>query len=204
MIKHSGGSDSQDEYLTAFWWLQNAGLINNVREDGLWGSFSVVPTVIAGGNSNGGNAHWKVLWFDVGSPTASPDNQYFSDANAGAGHYYWLTNYLNYTVILPVEAQAIDSKLDDGLPRSGKVLAGNYDGAEGGNGDSSLPIFDASGEGFGDGLPQSGPAGATSDYCITNDTTPKYNILNTSRHDGSYGAGSSISSLCTLTVKASF
>ena len=101
-------------------------------------------------------------------------------------------------------AYAIDEKIDDGLPRSGKVLASGNDSNDGdcfgagGNADI-WPVSDPTGAILGHA--DEGPAGATSNYCVTNATTPQYNVANTSRVDNT---ATGISSLCTLTVDTNF
>jgi hypothetical protein len=124
------------------------------------------------------------------------------------GHYYWLSAYGDSDgsppAILPAEAYAIDEKIDDGLPRSGKVLASGNDSNDGdcfgagGNADI-WPVSDPTGAILGHA--DEGPAGATSNYCVTNATTPQYNVANTSRVDNT---ATGISSLCTLTVDTNF
>ncbi|NBX03498.1 MAG: prepilin-type N-terminal cleavage/methylation domain-containing protein [Alphaproteobacteria bacterium] len=86
MINNNG---SFDEYYTAFWWLQNAGLIGNVKDNAFSSIYRYVPSVIKGGQK-GYPAEWAVMWMNAAA--VSPGNQFFSDSNSGDGHYYWLVS----------------------------------------------------------------------------------------------------------------
>ncbi|NBX04025.1 MAG: prepilin-type N-terminal cleavage/methylation domain-containing protein [Alphaproteobacteria bacterium] len=194
-------NNSSAEFLTAFWWLRNAGLLTgSITENTvMFGSPITNSFVLAAlnGGQQGYRATWTAQWIDS---TGNLGNEFLSGANAGAGHYFWLTSDMyTSTAILPMEAQAIDSKLDDGLPRSGQVLASGNIYFDTGPSIYAIPVADPTGAVY--GTPDVGPAGANSDFCVTNDAIPKYNVLNKSRRvDTNTGVGS----LCTLTVKASF
>ncbi len=108
------------------------------------------------------------------------------------GHYYWMRGapYLvtsgSTNVLLPNDAYAIDSKMDDGLPRSGKVLSTGQV-ALGNNAFGDFPQFNVATD--------VGAAGATSNYCVTNATPGQYNTYNVSHASGS---------VCTMTIQAGF
>jgi hypothetical protein len=96
-------------------------------------------------------------------------------------------------VLTPLDSFLIDSKMDDGLPRSGRVIASGNNIAPDDNLNSG-PYFDAS---------LTGPAGENSDVCITNQTPMQYNVQNTSRRMNTVD-GDAFGSLCTIGVKAGF
>ncbi len=91
---------------------------------------------------------------------------------------------------------SIDKKIDDGLPRSGKVLSSGNDYWHGaGTGNWFMP--------YSDPPVDQGPAGANSRYCLTNANPSQYNVQNMTGMDESY-ADYPRTSICTLTVKSSF
>jgi prepilin-type N-terminal cleavage/methylation domain-containing protein len=115
------------EIQNAYWWLQQSGLISNVGKSINLnaGSYTHIPAEISGGQQ-GFSPTWNVLYIDK-QPLVGGYN-FFSKS----GHYYMLTanvyeGFSSYTAILPAKAYRLDAKLDDGLPRSGRVLGGGND-----------------------------------------------------------------------------
>jgi prepilin-type N-terminal cleavage/methylation domain-containing protein len=108
--------------------------------------------------------------------------------NLNAGHYILITGPVGscMTVLPPARAYAIDNKMDDGLPRTGRVLAtGDND-----NGSTQVePV-----------LSNGGSAGSTSPFCFTNGTPNMYNIAETETYQEVGGDGP----LCVLGIAASF
>jgi prepilin-type N-terminal cleavage/methylation domain-containing protein len=197
MIYNSApGSVGEHEIQNAFWWMQQVGLIAGVIAPGSGtnhfdGATSGILSAVGIGFYSSNEllpAAWSVVYID---PSAYPGNEYFTHA----GHYYWVSPLSDTisTALMPVEAYEIDEKIDDGLPRTGKVLAsGNRTKDEVYAINDYSPVWSPSDD---------GPAGATSNYCITNTTPPQYNVQNTSRYiDPSTLQGA----LCTLTVEANF
>jgi prepilin-type N-terminal cleavage/methylation domain-containing protein len=116
-----------------------------------------------------GGPFWGILWIHGGSTTTVQE-----------GHYLWMAKSMYpsddtaFAVITPMDAYRLDIKMDDGLPRSGKVMASGVDYM--GEVIEYGPTFDPS---------ETGPAGDLSDVCLTNATPIGYNVQNTSLRDGS-------------------
>jgi prepilin-type N-terminal cleavage/methylation domain-containing protein len=89
------------------------------------------------------------------------------------------------TVLLPSIAYALDAKIDDGLPRSGRAMA------TGTNDSDYVSLL----------LSAGGPAGEASEYCFTNDSPALYNT----RYNGpSQQDGVLNGPLCALAISAGF
>jgi prepilin-type N-terminal cleavage/methylation domain-containing protein len=191
------------EIASAWWWLQQAGLINGVKlRDGpaayTAGGHSFIPAAIQGGQ-RGGLPSWNVMYLKAQGSLGFHNR---------ARHYYWLTADVygdnehtlcceNFTVILPIKAYKIDKKIDDGMPRTGRVLSSGNDEWAGGAGIESWPIP------ISDPAVDQGPAGPNSRYCLTNDNPSQYNVQNVSGPEGGYD-NFPRSSICTLTVETAF
>jgi hypothetical protein len=110
------------------------------------------------------------------------------------GHYYWAnalnTGPNNRPVFSPEDAFHIDSKKDDGFPLSGNIVSSGSNQVSvyvAGSNIEVQPVFNPATD--------AGAPGASSPFCVTNETPARYNTLNTSREDGS---------LCTMLVGAKF
>ena len=95
------------------------------------------------------------------------------------GHYYWATSLstalkndgIDGSILSSGDAYGIDGKIDDGMPRSGKVLADGGYAAITTHIDTLAPIFDAT-------VDATAAAGASNPQCITNASPNTYNFLN--------------------------
>jgi prepilin-type N-terminal cleavage/methylation domain-containing protein len=114
-----------------------------------------------------------------------------------APNQFWITAFVTIAsqgtrgILLPMDNYLIDSKIDDGLPSTGKVKVGVADSSNYGGMTETII-----------GGIEYGPAGATSNFCATTDTPPQYNVLNITPYY-SY-PGHAVSTQCTLEIKASF
>ena len=76
-----------------------------------------------------GHVMYVDLAIDITNANQPDGNNFFPQS----GHYYLLSSdiHLGYpTAIIPADAFAIDAKMDDGLPRSGRVLATGNDAGD--------------------------------------------------------------------------
>lgn len=118
----------------------------------------------------------------------------------GAPNYFW--TYVSYSIsptvthpldqLLPMDNFLLDSKMDDGFPDSGNVLLGNISGYY-------------LGQNYGlarDAAYAYGPAGATSNFCATDDTPALYNVLNVTPY-WDY-IGHDVTTNCSIGIKAGF
>jgi len=170
------------EALNAMMHLNEAKLLNIDLTPG--DSYPIVLTKLPTSDSSGNKGDWAINYNNGRAVDAISAHH---NITTNAGHYYVLSNYWTSSnvsgVIMPVDAFAIDSKLDDGAPQSGRVLATSAVNGAGYDASSYpynyIPLFDAADD-----------AGAT--LCVT--ASPyKYNVTNTST-----------TSLCAMVVKASF
>lgn len=211
----SGGSETYN----AFWWMHEAGLVNvpGVQYgDGSAVDFTTISAAIGGGRSTAFGSYmnvWTLNYMDMADPNYlassgsgnAANNEYFQHP----GHYYWLAPQPNVAAdvaeaISPADAYAIDAKMDDGFPRSGKVLASGNDFVDYDNSYYNvLPVFNTT------NYTESGPIGAapSPSSCIADnpsgDPAYIYNVTNTLGDNGRDN-GSGVGALCTLTVEASF
>lgn len=205
-------SDDQggQEIENAWWWLEQAGLVSNVSISWITGNqkyFTVIPAVIQSFQSytfpnfpkwSLPYATWNVLYVDTGADIQT-GNIFFTQS----GHYYLLSSDIDMTgipsAIMPVDAFAIDTKMDDGLPRSGRVLASGNDSADwSGPAGWGLPLSDPTD--FND----EGPAGATSPYCVTGPppAAETYNVQNTNSENDPNGIA--VGPYCVIGIAAAF
>jgi prepilin-type N-terminal cleavage/methylation domain-containing protein len=185
------------ESMNVAYQLGKAGLIKVGREERLWPH----DVIFVKGNAvstRGYPGVWSPLYMFYDESTVQPafehDGHYYISVEEERGAFDSAS-----PVLSPADSYAFDQKLDDGLPRSGLVLAvgarlgGRKIPATVTMRDNNdlyyLPAFlGADGQDL-------GPAGAKSDFCITNDTIQQYNIANESRREYS---------LCALIVSANF
>lgn len=178
MIKSSGGESYQ-----AVGELAEIGLLVDVKPD----AYCCSVLTLALPTRDNTNNYRGIIDIDYFKPDATN----YSSISV-EGHYYWLrgapfdTTPGATNILLPEDAYAIDVKMDDGNPRTGKVLSTGRI-ASGSNTFGKFPAYSA--------VPDSGAAGASSNYCVTSDTPNQYNVLNVSRASGS---------LCTMTIKTAF
>lgn len=129
----------------------------------------------------------------TGAMVVSNSSEYIFTRTGGT-HYYWLSQCsadignteTTCAIYTPQTSFELDSKMDDGLPLSGKVVArGTVAAGIAGDPSTSGPT---------DAVP--GAGGATANVCVSNSVTPNiYNTVNTSRDQAS---------LCSLTVQAPY
>lgn len=174
------GNSSVDNYENIFFWqhLYLVGLIPG----GEWfnGNFShpcySTPCLASGQKSASGYAGgWFIL--------AGSDGTYSNTIDLDSGHYWVLASLMDFgqqsAVFLPIEASILDTKIDNGLPMSGRVLALN-------------DANNAPGLAY----PDVGAGGATSDHCVSDSTSPySYNAVNTGR---------TAANLCALAIRTGF
>jgi prepilin-type N-terminal cleavage/methylation domain-containing protein len=104
-------------------------------------------------------------------------------------HYWWITGVIGRpgfgggiqsAVMLPLEAYAIDNKLDDGLPLSGIAVAAG----------------DANNDPYGPTDPIISSIGTPPDACVNSGSTPnRYNLGNSDRTENN---------LCSMLIRTSF
>lgn len=99
-------------------------------------------------------------------------------------------------LLVPADNYRIDSKMDDGLPDSGKVRLADLSTGHAVTGSYGLARDDGS-------LLAYGAAGATSNYCATTDTPAKYNIQNTTPYY-STATGTTMTTNCAIMILANF
>jgi len=155
------------------------------------GSGDGVLTALPTSDSSGVRGYWII---EYNSGAALDYSGAHHNITTQSGHYYWMSDAYTTAgypaVIAPIDAFAIDSKMDDGFPESGNVLATSAVNGEGFDTltqpISMIALFDAADD--------AGAAGAHSNFCVT--STPfTYNVRNVSRAAGS---------LCLMVVKSSF
>jgi prepilin-type N-terminal cleavage/methylation domain-containing protein len=172
-------STANNESANAFSHLSGAQLLS--LDNTPAGSAPLVAPKMPAGNDEGSTGGWSIGYIGgsidpVGSPSLTSQ----------PGHYYWLQGYFNvgYPVVLPIDAYALDSKIDDGLPLSGRMRATGHDGLGEDTEGNLLPIFNN----------DWGTPGAADDVCETNAMPSQYNVLNISYHTLAQ---------CTVVIKAS-
>ena len=92
----------------AWWWLQQAGMVGDVKLGTVtWTRGFInatIPAAITGGGQYGGRPVWSVLYFNAQDVLLT--NGYFTNT----GHYFWLTGDPfetgagSYAVLLPIKA----------------------------------------------------------------------------------------------------
>jgi hypothetical protein len=130
---------------------------------------------------------------------------FFAESGNDIGNSFWIVNDVSsltdFTlsccyrgILTPYESYAIDVKMDDGLPNSGKVLP-SFPGYPTSN--AELQTIKNPAGYIMNGTPvMYGPKGATSNFCVANNVTPPiYNTENTSKNPGT---------LCILQIVAGF
>lgn len=129
------------------------------------------------------------VFFTPGILLASNNTIDYAFTRASTNHYYWLSQcsgdfFAGETtcgIYTPQTTFELDSKMDDGFPLTGKVVAR-------GNASAGSPGGPA------DVVP--GAGGAAANVCVSNSVTPNiYNAVNTSGNQAS---------LCSLTINATF
>jgi prepilin-type N-terminal cleavage/methylation domain-containing protein len=165
----NGEIEGSAEYFNGVYELYQAELIN-----GFEASTGHIPLALPGPSTTSGKG---ILFVQHLTPITD-------SSISEPGHYVWITTSVDadasgVAVLRPKDLSAIDAKIDDNLPRSGKVLATsrntNPSTMSGG------PLFAA--------LTDSGAAGASSNFCVTNASTPQYNVANTARVAGALCVG---------------
>jgi prepilin-type N-terminal cleavage/methylation domain-containing protein len=159
--------------------LPDTGSIGTACEYGGYSSSPCLP--FSSPSSDGKKAGWSIL-YGGSSSCVFPYFNYSLSRN----HYWWIASGIGpdssgvSTVLIPVDAYAIDKKIDDGLPFAGNTLAA---------GDNDFNLCGAV-----EASP--GPGGVANNICVNNATSPyTYNILNTKRNSGN---------LCGLFIKTTF
>lgn len=197
-VQFPNGDGANESQNLAFQ-LNGAGLVKTEKFDmgGGWLT-TLIPMEGKFSGAMGERAVWTVEYMLPGVTDSSGPASVTKK-----GNFYWGNGLYKAAegafgtqgVLIPADAFAVDQKIDDGLPRSGKILAtGNQVVAQktlvitADIIDSLiLPIFDPAYD--------TGAAGAGSDFCVTNESLNRYNVFNESR---------AVGSLCSITIEAGF
>lgn len=129
----SGLLEQNDNEILRFWQhLANAGLIdgNYTGTKSSTNSYSSTPGVNCP-KGKMGNSGWAARAYTISAPFSGDTHHY--DGNALAGNMYRFASHSpnetpNSPILTPAEAWNVDTKMDDGIPGTGKVMAFGSDG----------------------------------------------------------------------------
>ena len=183
-----GSSNMEPGY---FWWqLQAAGLIKD--------PFIVNDDYQLGENTPQAYITSMPLWNNTAGWGIIADARFSPNYGGGslAAHSFVLgdgnSGSIIYGAYAPADMFSIDTKVDDGLPLSGRMHAFNY-APVGNSGGASYWFGCANMTACTEGI---GPGGSGTDKCVRNDVSPSaYNVLSTMADSGG---------VCGAVIKASF
>jgi prepilin-type N-terminal cleavage/methylation domain-containing protein len=178
------------EFYNAWQHLSQAQLVANVVDINAATQYKGVYTALPTHSAASGNrGSWLAMYIGVGTNPSYP-------VMTPPGHYYWAQSTFSgggvAGVLLPIDAFSIDSKLDDGLPRTGRIRASGNALTTADDHNDAVPIFN----------PASDVGTSSADnYCIIGSAPGYlYNVGNTSGAENDPGVSGS---LCTLAAKTS-